>query len=207
MKNEIWRSVNGYEGLYEVSNLGRVRSLDFIDTVGNQRKGRILKSFKSRDYPYVSLYKCGTKKNISVHILVAKAFVENPFEYNEVLHMDENRDNPRADNLMWGTHKQNTNMPLYKERQSIAHKGLLIGDKNPSFGKTQPDYLKYQWSCSHKGNKSKSAKVICDGMIFDSVKACAIYYQVIPNTMNQWLSGRNKMPERFINLGLSYVKN
>lgn len=206
MESEIWCSISGYEGLYEVSNLGRVRSLDFIDSVGNQRKGRILKPFNSRGYPYVSLYKYGIKRNFSIHTLVAKVFVENPFGYNEVLHMDENRGNPRADNLMWGTHEQNTSMPLYKERQSIAHKGLLVGDKSPSFGKTQPDYLKHQWSCSHKGNKSKSAKVICDGIVFDSVKACAIYYQIIPNTMNQWLSGRNKMPRKFRDLGLSYFE-
>lgn len=97
---ELWRDIVGYEGLYEVSNLGNVR-----------RDGRILRP-QTRQHGYLSvwLYRVGDRrKQFSVHRLVAEAFCENPNNYSEVNHLDENKQNNRADNLEWCTRKQNCN--------------------------------------------------------------------------------------------------
>ena len=193
---EIWKDIENFSGIYQVSNLGRVKSLYF-------NKEKILKPHYNRGYLIVDLYKNKKRYKRPVHILVAEAFVKNPFNYKEVLHLDESRDNNFSNNLKWGTHKENTNMPLYKERQSVAHKGLLKGSKHPMYGKSQTDILKKRWSISHKNNKSKSKKVICDGIIYNSIKECANFYNIKPNTMQQWLYKRNKMPENFEKLGLN----
>lgn len=193
---EIWKDIENFSGIYQVSNLGRVKSLYF-------NKEKILKPHYNRGYLIVDLYKNKKRYKRPIHILVAEAFVENPFNYKEVLHLDESRDNNFSNNLKWGTHKENTNMPLYKERQSVSHKGLLKGNKHPMYGKSQSDILKKRWSISHKNNKSKSKKVICDGIIYNSIKECANSYNIKPNTMQQWLYKRNKMPENFKKLGLN----
>ena len=118
-RTEEWRAVAGYEGLYEVSNLGRVRSLgrtiNRMTRWGTVKpytiKPRILKPLHSQgDYCYVHLFdKDGTSTNHKVHRLVAKFFVPNPDNLNEVNHIDEDKDNNRADNLEWVTQTANVN--------------------------------------------------------------------------------------------------
>jgi hypothetical protein len=76
---EVWKPVAGYEGVYEVSNHGRVRSLDGFDWMGRRVKGKLRKTKKNnRDYVQLSLSKDGTIKYYLMHRLVAEAFVENP---------------------------------------------------------------------------------------------------------------------------------
>ena len=119
---EIWKDIEGYEGIYQVSNLGRVRSLDRLVPAacalskGNQvvnylRKGKILTGHwagtKGNEYKYVGLSKDDKPKYLRVHRLVAKAFVPNPDNLPEVNHIDEDKSNNRADNLEWVTRIQN----------------------------------------------------------------------------------------------------
>ena len=100
---EIWKPIAGYEGLYEVSNLGRVKSFERPNT-----KGGILKTTKNnRGYHDVSLMKCGKRKHQLVHRLVAIAFCEKPEGTNVVNHIDCNPDNNCASNLEWVTQSQN----------------------------------------------------------------------------------------------------
>ena len=102
MKEEF-RDIAGYEGLYEVSNLGNVKSL-------NKRKGRILKPSKEKtDYLRVCLSKQGVEKKYLVHRLVAQAFIDNPNNLTEINHKDEDKQNNRVDNLEWCNRCYNIN--------------------------------------------------------------------------------------------------
>ena len=108
MKEEIWKDIEGYEGLYQVSNLGRVKRMRFINKNTNIEKERI-KSQKIRKDGYleVALYKNGKGKYIQVHRLVAKSFIPNPKKLPQVNHIDGNKENNCVDNLEWVTNKEN----------------------------------------------------------------------------------------------------
>lgn len=121
MENEVWRPVVGYEGLYEVSSEGRVRSLDRICvhySGGPQiRKGKLLTlQTDHKGYKKILLSKDGTYKLWSVHRLVALAFIPNPNNYPCVNHKDENKANNSVDNLEWCTIKYNINYGTSLER-------------------------------------------------------------------------------------------
>ena len=125
-RTEEWRAVAGYEGLYEVSNLGRVRSLGRtimrMTRWGSLKpytiKPRVLKhKICQADYHQVGLFDIdGVSKPFKVHRLVAQHFVPNPRHLNEVNHKDEDKANNRADNLEWVTHTENCNHGTRNER-------------------------------------------------------------------------------------------
>lgn len=107
LKNEAWEPIKGYEGLYEVSNLGKVKSL----VKPGAPIERILKYWmsgrKGRRYPYVSLTKGNKKKGFLIHRLVAVAFIPNPLNKPFVNHIDGNKLNNRHSNLEWCTTSEN----------------------------------------------------------------------------------------------------
>lgn len=112
MQEEIWKDIVGYEGIYQVSNFGNVKSLtrEVIGKANKYRivKSKILKTFLSADgYCTLQLYKNGIPKTITVHRLVAITFIEKNHLLNEVNHKDFNRTNNRVENLEWCTHKEN----------------------------------------------------------------------------------------------------
>lgn len=107
---EIWKDIKDYEGLYQVSNLGRVKSL---------YTNRILNPMKhTKGYLRVRLYKNSVASNQRIHRLVAEAFIPNPENKPQVNHIDENKTNNRVDNLEWVTNKENCNHGTRNERVS-----------------------------------------------------------------------------------------
>lgn len=131
-KEEIWKPIPGYEGLYKVSNKGRVKRLEYtrIDKIGREyhNKERILKSSldSAGGYLKVNLFDNESrKKSIKVHRLVAKAFIPNPENKTQVNHKDEVKTNNYVENLEWVTLKENMNYGTRNERISKATRKRL----------------------------------------------------------------------------------
>ena len=122
---EIWKDISGYEGVYQVSNLGNVRSLDRLDGRGRNIQGVLLKQvISTNDYLKVTLYKNGKSKTKTVHRLVAEAFIPNTENKPQVNHIDEDKLNNIVYNLDWMTNIENTNHGTGIERATFnkSHK-------------------------------------------------------------------------------------
>ena len=105
---EIWKDIEGYEGLYQVSNLGRVKSLKRIQKFYHNRSDKILNLTKcGAGYFKIILSKNGVNKNHMIHRLVAQAFILNPENKPTVNHKDGNKHNNCVDNLEWATYSEN----------------------------------------------------------------------------------------------------
>ena len=102
---EQWKEIKNYEGLYMVSNLGRIK-----------RGNKILSPNNNQRYIRICLCKDGVKKSFSVHRLVAQAFINNPNNYTEVNHINENKHDNRACNLEWCSREYNNNYGTHQER-------------------------------------------------------------------------------------------
>lgn len=107
---EVWKDVKGYEGVYQVSNYGRVRKIT------------ILKQCNKKGYRKISLHKQGTIKTFAVHRLVAEAFIPNPDNKLEVNHINAIKDDNNVNNLEWVTREENM--------KHAVNKGLLKPDTN-----------------------------------------------------------------------------
>ena len=123
--SEVWKDIKGYEGLYQVSNLGRVKSLERIVIRKNGLKQtirkRILKpQIDQGNYLRVGLNSNGKRKYFFVHRLVCEAFHENSENKPCVNHIDENKANNTASNLEWCTVKENCNHGTRNERRAKA---------------------------------------------------------------------------------------
>lgn len=104
---EIWKDVKGYEGIYQVSNMGRVKSLA---RSGNNRtlKDRIMRQYVGKTgYMQVRLSKENKTRLLKVHRIVAEAFIDNPWQKPQVNHIDGNKTNNLVDNLEWNTSSEN----------------------------------------------------------------------------------------------------
>ena len=111
MINEIWIDIVGYEQLYQISNLGRVKSLNYNKT----GKEKILKLCKNNSgYLLVNLSKNSETKKYTVHRLVAEAFIDNPNNLPCIDHINCEKSANSVENLRWVTHKENMNNPITK---------------------------------------------------------------------------------------------
>lgn len=127
MQTEIWKPVVGYEGLYEVSSLGRVKSLKY-------GREKILKPLKHRDgYLQVGLYKNEKQKRFFVHRLVAEAFLSNPKGLHEINHLDEDKSNNSISNIEWASRSYNVNYGTRTERMAAARSKAVEASKFPDF--------------------------------------------------------------------------
>ena len=166
---EIWKPVVGYEELYEVSNFGRVRSLDRIDSNNHPLKGVILKPYISNSgYLLVGLYKQQKRDRKLLHRLVAEAFIPNPDNKPEIDHINTiktdntvflNEDgsiNYEKTNLRWTTRKENINNPLTKTKMQINARKPSKGKYGKKHHRSKPiiqydkegNFIK-EWDCAN----------------------------------------------------------
>lgn len=144
---EVWKDISGYEGLYQISNLGRVKS-----------KRKILKPIKG-EYLKVGLSKNGKQNTFAIHRLVAKCFVENKNNYNFVNHKDENKHNNIFTNLEWCTNIYNINYGLRNKKISEHNSKYKIiqKDKNNNI----VHIWKNIWELTHNTNYKKDNISCC----------------------------------------------
>ena len=141
MKKDIWLPVVGFEGLYDVSNFGRVRSVFY-----HKKRGPFMMKFfrhsnyfgdDDNRYRIVTLWKDKKKYKIFVHVLVATAFIPNPEGKKEVDHINGIRYDNRVENLRWVTRSENRQNPISKKRMSDAHRGCFGAKNNYHHGVVQ----------------------------------------------------------------------
>jgi hypothetical protein len=137
---ELWKDVKGYEGCYQVSNLGNIRSLDrrVVNHQGGTTricKGGLMTPFDNgHGYLVIALCKDNKRKNHYMHRLVADAFVENPDEKNIINHLDYNTKNNNAGNLEWCTQVENVRYSVEHLRKPRSKcKPTLTGHKHIGF--------------------------------------------------------------------------
>lgn len=137
---EVWKPVKGYEGLYEISSLGRLRSMPKQCGL-SPRKMKIINPVIDKDgYLRASLYKNGISKNRHIHRLVAEAFIPNPNNLPQVNHKDEDKKNNCTDNLEWCTNYYNSNYGSRNITISEKMKGKNVNC--PSLSKRVAQYTK-----------------------------------------------------------------
>ena len=126
--SEIWKDIKGYEGIYQISDCGRVRSIHFgPKNHGLSSEPRIMRTPRSSSgYLHVQLYKDHKPTTKLVHILVAEAFVDNPHGKPEINHIDGNKSNNTSSNLEWVTKSENL--------KHAARTGLRINPNKGKFG-------------------------------------------------------------------------
>jgi len=187
-----WKDIIGYEGLYQVSNLGQVRSISrtVYEHNGKRKslKGQVLKlSPTTNGYLNVALSINSIRKSIMVHRLVAIHFIPNPNNHSDVNHKDECKTNNHADNLEWCSHRYNVNYGTMLKRRTATVKksGIFKGSNNYSYGR--------------KGGLSAVAKPVLQvsstGEIineFSSVIEAATQFNLNPSLITGVCRGRKK---------------
>ena len=148
---EKWRPIEGYEGLYEVSNYGDVKSMDYNHT----GKEKILRTQINRGYVQVALTTNNKQKRFYVHRLVAQAFIPNPDNLPQVNHKDEVKTNNSVDNLEWCTVKYNNNYGTAIER---SHKSQLKPIKQYTL---DGEFVREWASIAEAGRNGFSAGCVC----------------------------------------------
>ena len=186
---EIWKQIKGYECYYEISNLGRVKSLakNIYKKDGSFMKYKpenIKKLIKTKD-GYLSVKLCidGFNKSFLVHRLVASAFIDNPLNLPEVNHIDTNRSNNNVLNLEWTTHKDNVThskkLNKYKNKNGV---------NNPNYGnhilhdkyKENPEMIKKLVRIGSNNGRSKVVYLYKDNVLqfkFSCISECIKWYK------------------------------
>ena len=147
---ETWKDVNGFDGRYQVSSMGRVRSVDFL-THNNRgsfiRKGKILASGTDNNgYQTATLCVQDKTHRVRIHRLVAQAFIPNPDGKPEVNHIDGNKENNVVTNLEWNTYSENL---IHAMEKGLNKQKRPIEQINTETG----DVIKV-WSCGYEATRA-----------------------------------------------------
>lgn len=175
---EVWKDIAGYEGLYQISNLGNVQSMDYNHT-GNPQKLSIKNHHSG--YKMVMLCKNGVNKNKNIHTLVATAFIDNPEQKPCVNHIDGNKGNNHVSNLEWVTRKENTNHAIKTNLRKDSNMRGRKGDLSP--------IKKPVCQCDKSGNVVK---------IWSCISEAARYFNCNPCTIVNCCAGRIKSCKGYV---------
>lgn len=171
---EVWKDIVGYEGCYQVNNLGSVRSIKKILKPNLTKKG----------YYHVTLYNNGIPKTFRLHRIVAQHFIENPQNKLEVNHIDGNKINNMVNNLEWNTRVENN-------RHAIDNKLLILPKKGEGY-----------WINRYRSESSRKKCVIdmVTGIFYDCMKDAADAKNMTYSQLKNRLKGRtfNNTSIRFI---------
>lgn len=173
--SEIWKPIPNYEGLYEASSLGRIRSV--------YRYNRILKPMISNSgYARVDLFKNKNRKQFSVHRLIAMTFISNPEGKKAVNHIDENKLNNCIDNLEWVTHKENCNFGTAIKRR-LMHTDYDMRDRS---WQTAEHY--------EQVSITMSQPVICveTGKVYRNCRAASEDTGYPARSISRWINGKKQ---------------
>lgn len=160
-------SIKDYEGIYEISNYGRVKSLSRLIKNSNNRitKEKILKATYDKDkYLSIGLSKEGKTKTFKVHRLVAEAFIPNKENKRTVNHINGNKEDNRVDNLEWST-----------DREQMVHCKEVLG-----------------WNPHHTKNRKRRKIMRSDGKIYNSIKEAGIENNLFPSNITMCCQGKVK---------------
>lgn len=168
---EIWKSIHQFEGLYEVSNIGRVKSLRRY----GRKEEKILNLFKSpKGYMVATLYKDGVPYKYFVHVLVARAFIPNPHNKPQIDHIDNVKWNNNIINLRWVTpHENSTNELTIRLRKEGYATGRL-------------DRTKFGQNPAKRGRCSFAHAVVCINPCTSQIK----HYDCILDTVEDGFSAQ-----------------
>lgn len=187
LEGELWKDIKDFDG-YQISNMGRIRSLDRKVAVGVHKReivGLILKTNKDKDgYECVTLKSGGKSYRKKVHRLVAEAFIDNPDNYPCIDHINGIRDDNRAENLRWCTVKMNSSFELALENRSKAIKNSYI--KNPSLRKVRAE--------TFRKSLSIRVEVFRNGVslgVFNSQKEAADFLGIRQSLISNYMRGVN----------------
>lgn len=189
---EQWKDIKNYDN-YMVSNLGRVKSLNYNRT----GKERVLKPSKDKDgYLIVGLYKNGKGKTHKIHRLVAETFIPNPENKPCIDHINTDKTDNRVENLRFVTQYENMNNEISKKKMSEAKQGKYDGENNPMFGRTGENHPRGMLGKHHtEETKAKiGRKVLCveTGKTYPTSKQASEELNISRSSISNHLHGRSK---------------
>ena len=180
---EEWRHVVGYEGYYEISNHGRVRSVHRDIPSGEHRRilhGKPIKPNMKKGYCAVVLTAYHRRKHVWIHRLVAQAFIPNPDNLPQVNHKDENRSNNYVENLEWCTSKYNVNYGTGRQRMSATSRLTHTSCKRVAIFDSNGDIMQVFTSGRESARQLGVSKSYVSGVCLDMYDNPTLTLRYVP---------------------------